>query len=88
MIAVGGPDLGFTGGGFDLVTVVVAALLLLVARTVAGLRIGLPTIIAASLAAPLLEVMARRIGYPTVAATVLVIAVGIGRMRRRRPRTT
>jgi len=82
VIAVGGPNLGFTGGGFDLLPIVVAAFLLLVARTVAGLRIGLVAVVASLLVAPLLEAAGDRIGYAAVAAIVLAIALLIARIGR------
>jgi hypothetical protein len=81
--AVGGPNLGFAGDGFDLLPVLIAALLLIVARVVGGIRIGLVAVVAALLAAPLLEAVAGWIGYPAVAAIVLTTAVMVARTRHR-----
>jgi hypothetical protein len=86
VIAVGGPNLGFTGDGFDLTPLLIAALLLIIARLVADIRIGILAVVLALLAAPLLEAAADRIGYPTVAASVLLTAVLTARTQRRTPR--
>jgi hypothetical protein len=83
VVAVGGPDLGFTGGGFDLTPLLIAALLLMIARLVADIRIGILAVVLALLAAPLLEAVAGLIGYSIVAAIVLATAVMIARTRRR-----